>query len=197
MKKTNIYTVSILVFVGVMLVALGFYLSQKNDGTGTETYANQSYGISFTYPEDYELAETSAPDGITGTVITITEDKVALPRNGEGPTAITVSMYDGAATTSMQSLPAWIRTSPYSNFNLSSQTEPGITQVGGQDGYLYTWDGLYQGTTVVTEHAGNIIVFSVTYDGETDLEKRDAFTDLVASVRFSDPETTGTSTPAE
>lgn len=188
MKTTSIYTVSTIVFIGIVLLAVGFYAYTKNKSDGVQTYSNARYGISFSYPKDYVLKEHEVTEGMSGTVATITEDDAPLPENGEGPTAITVSMYDGSAATS--SLPVWIKTSPYSNFSLARQAEPGITQVAGQDAYLYTWDGLYQGTTVVTKHAGNIIMFSVTYDGETDLEKRAAFTDLVANAIFTQPGST-------
>ena len=197
MKKINIYTVATLVFVGVLVLAFGFYHFNKNKGTGLATYANAVYGISFTYPEDYELTEHQVTEGRSGVIVTITEKGITIPENGEGPTAITVAMYDGTSATTESSLLSWIKTSPYSNFTLAQQTEPGVTTIAGQDGYLYTWDGLYQGTTVVTEHEGNIIMLSVTYDGQADLEKRGVFTDLVTSVNLVEPGTSGTAAESE
>jgi hypothetical protein len=107
-------------------------------------------------------------------------------------------MYEGTGTTTIGNqdpLLAWIRTSPYSNFALTAQQDPGTTMIADQDARLYTWDGLYQGTTVVALNRGNVIMFSVTYDGEADLKKREDFTELVASVRFNETRA-ATSTPA-
>lgn len=193
MKKPTIYSIAALVFAAIIIAVAGFYIaSQKAED---KTYTNAEYGVSFAYPGEYELREEKVTEGQSGTVVVIHERGVNIPENGEGPTAITVAMYDKG--TSTLSLLPWIRTSPYSNFSLAKQADPGVTQVGGQDGYLYTWDGLYQGTTVVTEHKGNIIMLSVTYDGETDMEKREAFTALVESLELFEPGTQATSTPQE
>jgi hypothetical protein len=190
MKRTNIYTISVIIFIAIIL--LGFYLYKRGSEPNLLTYTNTTYGISFTYPDNYELTEHTVTEGQPGTIVTITDRGITMPENGEGPTAITVAMYDGAQATT--TLPVWIKTSPYSNFSLARQAEPGVTQVAGQNGYLYTWDGLYQGTTVVTEHENNIIMFSVTYEGESDLEKRNVFTNLVAGTVFIEPGA-ATSTP--
>lgn len=196
MKKTNIYTIAIITFLIILLAVGGWIFYRKNHADDVATYMNPAYGISFQYPERYTLTETPMEGG---TVVTILEKNIEIPRNGEGPTAITVSMYRDApaAKGGPSGSEIWITTSSSSNFNLSSMTTPGATQVGNQDGYLYTWDGLYQGTTVVTEHEGNIIAFAVTYDGETDMEKREAFTDLIASVEFMEPGSSASSTKAE
>lgn len=195
MKTTSIYTVSIFVFIGIVLLTLGFYFYNKNTSNDLATYTNAQYGVSFTYPKDYSLKERTTTEGMPGTVVVITEKEMATLENTEGPTAITIAMYDGKLVAS--SLPTWIKSSPYSNFSVARQKEPGITQIAGQDAYLYTWDGLYQGTTVATKHAGNILLFSVTYDGDTDMEKRNAFTEIVASMKFSGPESNATSTETQ
>ena len=186
MKRTNIYNLAIAAFIAILLGTGTYFIYKKYDTGDLATYTSNVYGVSFTYPENYSLIETPTDDGA---VVVITEKRIQLPENGEGPTAITVAMYDtptGAATSTL-SLTSWIETSPHSNFNLSKMDAPGAMQIAGQNAFLYTWDGLYQGTTIATRHASATILFSVTYDGETDMEKREAFTDLVASVQFFEP----------
>lgn len=197
MKITNVHTVASVTFIALLIAVLGYVWYDKNRVTERLTYTNSYYGVSFQYPEDLELTETPLAEGTgTGTLITILEKSVLVPRDTEGPTAITIAVYEGVPNASANKSPAetWIATSPYSNFKLSQMASPGKTSIGGQDGYLYTWDGLYRGTTVVTEHDGTILSFTVTYDGETDMEKREAFTDLVGSIEFSERGTSATTT---
>jgi hypothetical protein len=183
----------------VLAVTAALYFFPRMAGgrnAALETYTNDIYGVSFDYPETYDLTETSKRDGEggPGMVVTLTEKGITIPRNGEGPTAITVGMYENDVATDIREDPvkAWIRGATSSNFTLSRQDEPGTTRVAEKDALLYTWDGLYQGTSVVTEHNGNIIMFSVTYDGDTDLKKREDFTSLVGSVRFYTATSTAT-----
>lgn len=188
----------------ILVVAAGLYLYSKQEGArnvALNTYVNDTYGVSFDYPETYDLTETSVAERDenteeSGTMVTLTEKGIRLPTNGEGPTAITVEMYDNRAVKDVREDPAeaWILNSTSSNFRLSRQERPGETRIDGKDAWLYTWDGLYQGTSVVTEHNGNIIMFTVTYDGERDLEKREDFTELMETVRFETATTTATST---
>ena len=180
----NIQTLASIIFVLILVVIGSYFYYIKTGGKDRmAAYQNTAYGVSFEYPKSYKLTEI-VQNG-TGTMVTIFEKEVHVPQDGEGPTAITVNMYDNAPAAKGGKSPAqiWIDTSPYSNSKLSTMT-PGTTQIGGQDGLLYTWDGLYQGTTVVTEHNGAVIAFTVTYDGDTDMEKREAFTKLIESVRF-------------
>lgn len=190
MKIRLLQTIILVVFIAVLL-GVGWYLFLRKDGTTLLTYSNPAYGLSFSYPDNYKLSESAATGNQHGTVVTLTERGISIPKNGEGPTAITIGMYEGLGTST--SLLSWVKTSPYSNFNLSGTTTPGSTTVSNKPALLYTWDGLYQGTSLAVEHGGNIILFAVTYDGETDLKKRSDFTDLVTSVRFGDV-TTGTTT---
>jgi hypothetical protein len=192
MKRTHIQNIAISTFV-VVLAGIAWYTLYGSDNTPRlATYSNPAYGISFTYPKEYALTETPLTGNASGTMVVITDAKGKLPENGEGPTAITIGMYDDAAPEPGKanvSATSWILESPDSNFKLSKMTEPGLTQIAGQDAYLYTWDGLYQGTTVAMTHAQHMLVFTVTYDGETDLEKRDAFGKLLESLQFTEPNT--------
>lgn len=200
MRNQAISKTVIAVTVFAVAVAAGLYFSSKKGGlpVAMEAYENSVYGVAFDYPKTYDLTETSKSDkeGGPGLVVTLVEKGIKIPTNGEGPTAITVAMYDNSVTKNTKQDPAlsWIINSTSSNFNLSRQSKPGETNIGDKKAYLYTWDGLYQGTSVVTEHNGNIIMFSVTYDGETDLKKREDFTKMMQTVRFHTATPTGTTT---
>jgi hypothetical protein len=199
MKKTNIQTIAIITFIVILIAVAGYLIYKKNIKEATlATYTNTTYGISFDYPDSYRLDETPITEGETGTMVTLTDKGISIPTNGEGPTAITIAMYDAAGVTTSTStlkqkakqnpMDAWITTSPYSNFTLSTLPAPGTTTLAGKDARLYTWDGLYQGTTLVTIANNHLFMLSVTYEGNTDMKKREDFTDLVASVRFIESE---------
>lgn len=195
LSKTVITVTLILVAASTAL----YFLSKRNSTpVALATYANDVYGVSFDYPKTYDLTETSkdAEGNGPGVVVTLTDKGWKTPKDGEGPTAITVGMYDNSAVKNIKQNPveAWILNSTSSNFKLSKQNRPGETRIGDKEAYLYTWDGLYQGTSVVTEHKNNIIMFTVTYDGETDLKKREDFSKMMESVRFYDATSTGTTT---
>jgi hypothetical protein len=191
MKPRHTQTIAIVSFI-VILIGVFVYMKYGKISSSLKTYSNQNYGVTFQYPDSYQLAEIKQTEGQTGTIVTLTDKGTKVPENGEGPTAITVSMYDGTSlqTSAQDPLLSWIKNSPYSNFNLSRQTNPGTTTIASQNALLYTWDGLYQGTTLATTHRGNVILFSVTYDGEADLSKRQDFTDLISSVEFLNGSTT-------
>jgi hypothetical protein len=189
MKRTNYFNIAIITFIIIALGAVGYYAYSKSDTT-QKTYSSTIYGITFTYPSNYDLQENATVDENPGTVVVLTDKKFKIPSNGEGPVAITIGMYPLSVSNAPNSLLEWIKMSPHSNFSLSKQASPDTTTIAGQDAYLYTWDGLYNGTTVATLHNKNVLAFSVTYDGNSDMQIRKDFTDLVMSVQFTDASTT-------
>lgn len=196
MKRTNIQNIAIITFIAILIGTVGYLFYTRNAPAKVKTYTNSTYGVSFEYPKDYQLTETTLTEEQKGTMVTIIEKGVSIPVSGEGPTSISIGLYKGTATPAAKenTLDAWIKNSPNSNWKIAKQTTPGVTTTADQSARLYTWDGLYLGTTVVTLHKGNVLMFSVTYDGETDLEKREAFTKLIASLKLTEPNSTGTST---
>jgi hypothetical protein len=187
MKLRHLQTLAIIIFI-VILGFIGWYLFIRKDGTTLLTYENPTYGVTFSYPNNYTLTETDASGNQKGTIVTLTEKTIHVPLGGEQATGITVSMLSGTGTTtSKDPLSQWVKTSPYSNWSVAKQDTPGTTTVSDKVAELYTWDGLYQGTSVALLHAGNIILFSVTYDGEADLKNRAVFSDIMANVRFVTP----------
>jgi hypothetical protein len=196
MKRTNYFNIAIITFVIIAIAAIGYYGYEKS-GKSHKTYSNNTYGITFTYPSNYNLEENATVDEDPGTVIVLTDKKSVIPSDGEGPVAITIGMYPLVDSASSDSLLDWVKTSPHSNFSLSNKTSPDTTTIADQEAYLYTWDGLYNGTTVATLHNKNVIVFSVTYDGNSDMQIRQDFTDLVMSVAFSSPEISAIKAPTD
>jgi hypothetical protein len=193
MKRTNYFNIAIITFIVIALGAIGHWGYTSKYGPGTKTYSNETYGVTFTYPNNYDLQENSLSSAQGATVVVLTDKKAVSPSNGEGPVSMTIGMYPLAAfspASGADPLLSWVTSSPYSNFSQSAQKEPGLTTIANQNAYLYTWDGLYNGTTVTTLHDGSIITFSVTYDGNSDMQIRQDFTDLVASTQFTGSTTT-------
>lgn len=186
MKRTNIYTVAIIIFIAILL-AVGGYMLYKRNYTGAQSYVNTEYGVSFNYPNEYRLEEDTLPDD-GGTVVTLTKKYHVTPKNGEKPTNMEIAMYPNQKeAVGKTPVLTWITTSPYSNFKLSAMKSPGTTQLAGQDALLYTWDGLYPATTVVTKNDDAIVMMTVMYDGQTDSGILKDFTDLVESVILEQP----------
>ncbi len=131
-----------------------------------QTYANDLFGFSFSYPVGYLLAEAEVGVlGRTHHVITIIKEEDAVPRaNAEGPTAITIDVYQN--DTKPQTLEEWIQ-SDESNAKLGNGVMIEGT-VGDAPALRYTWSGLYEGETTVFLHNDRIVAVSVTYMSQAD-----------------------------
>lgn len=187
MPKPTIYTVAIVTFLLIIVASAGYLFYKQKKATTFLTYSNQTYGLTFIYPKKYAITETKGVDPQTE-VISLHEKGIHLFSQATSSDAITISVYEGASTTttSTSSLAQWIRTSPFSQFTHSTMKEPGATRVGNQDALLYTWKDTSEGTTVITSYQGRILVFTVIYEGNGDMERRADFTDLMASVIFGE-----------
>ncbi len=157
----------IVVVIALLAAGVIFYTT----GTPTpaapvlQTYSNDRYGISFSYPAGYVLSENdvSLPTEPRHHVITIIAEADAVPRqNSEGPTAITLDFYEQTIDT----LPKWLLTTE-SNFALGNQ-KYATTSIDGEDSVTYSWSGLYEGETTALIHSGTLIATSVTYISPAD-----------------------------
>jgi hypothetical protein len=131
-----------------------------------QLYANELFGISFSYPVGYVLAEAEVGVlGRTHHVITIIAEADAIPRaNSEGPTAITIDVYQN--DTNPLTLSEWLATDE-SNLRLGSgETTAGMIQ--DTEVVQYAWSGLYEGETIAFLHNDRIIAVSVTYMSKSD-----------------------------
>jgi hypothetical protein len=125
-------------------------------------YANGTYGLSFSYPENYILSEQEAGPGHYAITLILEEDAVPVV-NGEGPTAITFDIYDHKEGGTLSD---WL-TRQESNFQISDGTYASTT-VGDVEAVHYGWSGLYEGETTAFMHEGKVIAASVTYRSPSD-----------------------------
>lgn len=152
-----------------------------------QTYENATLGISFVYPQEYELAERDLGTGERSHhVITLTHTSATTTavENGEGPPSITLDIFED--TIDALSIERWIKNTAASNFKLSVDGVLSTTTVAGKLGLTYTWDGLYRGETTVIEHGGNVLMFSVSFIDSADTI-RDDFQALLESVHLDEP----------
>lgn len=147
-------------------------------GTASQRYTNSEYDFRFGYPEGYVLTERSEEDRYTITLVH-TEDAVP-PEGGEGPTAITIDVYQRDPST--QSLLDWMTTTSASNYQLGSRAYTQTT-VAGESAYEYTWSGLYEGKTTVLLHNDAVIAISVTWMTPQD-EILDEYEQVLRSFEF-------------
>lgn len=172
---------AVVAVIGILVaVALGSYVwyakgnPQVSDGTERLTYTNAAYGISFEYPNTYELQEREVGDGHRYHYSITLIDKEALaniPQNGEGPPTVNVDIYQN--NLDQLSIETWVRGTNFSNFKLSPDGLLASTNIAGVPALSYTWDGLYRGESVVFTHKENVVMLSVTYLAQDDQIRRD------------------------
>lgn len=162
--------------------------STTNTTSATRTYTNSFYGIAFEYPDTYYVTQQALtnPQAGAGITITLLEKGVTIPEFGDGPTSITLNIYDRALVEIPDENPleVWIRSSPFSNFKTSTGATPTQATIASLNARSYTWDGLYPGTSVVTAKNKNVFIFSVTYNGQSDAMKQQDFAKILTTVRF-------------
>lgn len=198
-KRTSVTTIGFLV---ILLIGAYFYLAKENaiapvvvEAPKTLTYTNPKFGITFDYPDVYTLTEnnfdTTAGMG-SGLGITLLEKGITIPQEGDGPTAITLSIHQSALVelADENALEFWIRNSQFSNFQIATTPQTVAMTLAGEPAFTYSWDGLYPGRSVVTGKNGDVFMFSVTYNGEADTAKQEDFLALLNTVRFLSSSTT-------
>lgn len=162
---------SIIWILVLLVLAVGGYLylndsartpiEVPNGEESTSAYNNSIYGISFEYPNTYELQEREVGNGERAHYSITLIDKVALanaPQNGEGPPVITVDIFQNDVD--QLSINEWVEGSSFSNFKLSPDGTLASTTLAGAPALTYTWDGLYRGKSYVAAHRGNIVMVS-------------------------------------
>lgn len=173
-KKMNRSKIFIgLGILAILIVAGIFFFGGNSSNTGEavpmKNYFNEEYGITFDYPENYVIAERDLEGSAQRKrhVITLVDEKDApAPTGGEGPTAITLMLVQN--NLDKQTTRQWVEGSDDSNFKLSPDKGTAEVKIGGMNGLVYRWDGLYQGETTVAAGTKWIYAFSVTFDSESD-----------------------------
>lgn len=171
MKGKRIGLIAVLILV---LLALAAFFMFRGGGAQsgpkpTKNYFNEEYGITFDYPEGYLLSERDL-DGSAQrkrhVVTLIREEDAPAPTDGEGPPAITLMLVQN--NIDKQTTRQWVEGSADSNFKQSPDQGTASVKVGGMDGLVYRWDGLYQGETTAAAGSKWIYAFSVTFENEDD-----------------------------
>ncbi|HEY4516706.1 MAG TPA: hypothetical protein VJG64_02065 [Candidatus Paceibacterota bacterium] len=88
------------------------------------------------------------------------KEDLPLPEGGEGPSAITIDVYQNDLD--HLGAEAWARNTSSSNFKLGDGRFSSTT-VSDLPALSYLWSGLYEGTTIVVAQPKWIYAFSVTY----------------------------------
>lgn len=143
-----------------------------------------SRAVRFQYPTSYILTEKEVGNAErTHYVITLIKASDAQngdKENAEGPRAITFDFYQNKEKLTPEQ---WVRQSSFSNFKLSPDSKLEQLPFGGAPAVSYRWNGLYSGQSLVTTTSGDILVISVTYDGESDVRLTD-YKRLLSTVEF-------------
>lgn len=136
---------------------------EKLTPMNSKTYESARYGIAFQYPPKYRLSQRdeSGPDGEHHVITLIDESFFPLPENGEGPTGITVDIFENDRKS--LSSEDFIRTVRASKYELGDGVLA-TTSYGGVTGLEYGWSGLYQGRSLVVARPGYVFMFSATHD---------------------------------
>jgi hypothetical protein len=160
--------ITVLLIVGVL--AWLSYSPEAKTGSLNYTYASENYGLSFVYPENYEIKESYISDP-------------QAPRN-----AITLSDQSGGElikieifsnSLSQTPLKAWIMQSPAS---LYGQSDGQLIEasIDGTPAYSYTLTGESQGKVTVFEHNGYIVSISGEYEDGS--EARRDYNRLISNI---------------
>ena len=160
----------------VLLVLVATWQIQKDT---RKAYPTEDFGVTFTYPKDYLFEERELSDGRVLTLIENTPDNETTTTPREGPVSMTIARHRNPEKLGLHE---WIRSRQESNFHLSNgMLVP--TTIGGENALMYTWSGLYQGESVVSEKDDSIFMFSVTYLLPQDAIRAD-FQKMLDSVEF-------------
>lgn len=172
----------IIILVGV--VAIVGVLAIIGLSPVSEEYRSDKFGLKFSYTDKYFLEERSVDETQTSIVlIEDTEENRAVVEGRspgrEGPTSITVNIFENPATTTLRE---WARTEVRSNFNLSmGDVEEGM--LSNKESILYVSDGLYPTVNILALHRGRIMQFTVSYLTLEDEIRKD-FSKILDTIEF-------------
>lgn len=185
-------------FVGIVVALLISYRSSWiSDSKPTSTDSGEtaqdipevfvtqvSRAVRFQYSTSYILTEKEVGNAErTHYVITLVKASDAQngdKENSEGPRAITFDFYQNKEKFTPEQ---WVKQSAFSNFKLSPDGKLEQIPFAGGSAVSYRWDGLYSGQSLVTTTSGDILMISVTYDGDSDKRLED-YKKLLSTVEF-------------
>lgn len=165
MKKISVWIVAIACIVGGVWLVIRETSTPIDTQDSVRTYSNETYKLTFDYPTSLYLKErvVETPERAQLAVVLVEdtqenrdviEGRSTDPR--EGPTSITVDVYQNEKSLTAQEWVAQDATWPLATSELSDVI------VAGKDGVTYNWSGLYEGTSLVFTEGTYVYVFSVT-----------------------------------
>lgn len=147
-----------------------------------ERYSSEALGLSFAFPGRYDLTEKDLSSGHRNRhSLVLIEDGYVPPQDGEGPTAVTIDVFQNDLDGYTAS--GFATGASDSNWKLGPGALTPRT-VGGEEGVEYTWSGLYEGRSVVVARPDYVYMFSVTRMGEDD-PILEAFDRVLETVEFA------------
>jgi len=182
---------AILAIVGLVIVVGGGYYFWQNTAAPEapepvvevedNEYHSAQYGLSFSYPDTYNMTEHDSGTGerMTHSIVLIDKDFQPIP-DSEGPPAIAVSIFENTEDLSAEE---WITGTSFSNYKLSTDETLTPVTVGGKAGLLYTHSGLYETDAVVVVHNGRVYMFTAGWLTANDQIRSD-FEDVMGTVEF-------------
>ncbi|MDP3646110.1 MAG: hypothetical protein Q8R25_03410 [bacterium] len=184
-RTVTVFLVATIIFLAVL--GYVFYATpagpgvQPNDADNPspKMYTNAVYGISFQYPDTYEISEREAGDAHRGHyAITLTRKAdLPPPQNGEGPPTVSIDIHQNDIDN--MSLLGWLLGTNAGNFKLSDGTYASTT-ISGREAVRYRWSGLYEADAVAFLHNDWFVTISGTYLDPNDSIRRD-FQTVVSS----------------
>ncbi|HEX2792614.1 MAG TPA: hypothetical protein VHO23_02770 [Candidatus Paceibacterota bacterium] len=152
------------ILLAALLIGAGYLFLRETQPLlpALARYENPAYGIAFSYPETYVLSEAERGNGARGHyAITLTAKADGpAPENGEGPTAITVDIYQN--NLDRYSLIEWVSGTDIANYKLSDGSFKERT-IGGERALTDEWSGLYEGKTTTFLHEASAVAVTATY----------------------------------
>lgn len=161
----------------IVILAVAIVLAFRPD---TKVYENDTLGIRFEYPDEYELQSRELGNGKNGHLSLVLLDKDFVPvEGGEGPPTINLDLYQSPAEPDALT---WVNSNQFSNFALSDgkYEERGIS---GKPGITYKSDGLYATDNLVVKNRDYILHVSGGYIAAED-EIRDHYEDVLDSLEL-------------
>ncbi len=186
-KKIGI-ALGVLVALFAAYYLFSIYIVSKLDGSGVvpppsegmQQYSSED-GVTFMYPDSYRLtSENHTVGSFTWDSLVLIDKDYVPPTNGEGPTAISMSVFDNAEGLPLEQ---WIKNEPRSNYQLSKDGTFTKGTIGGEPSLAYQYSGLYENDAVAVAHNGKIFVFSDSWSQTVDPIRHD-FNTILSSVQF-------------
>lgn len=182
--------------LAVAAVATGAYLLLANYGATNSggpggvpapqsnllQYSSED-GYSFMYPASYELSSrTEGNAERQWDVLVLLPKGYVPPEAGEGPPAITVSVFENPEGLTLEQ---WVQGDARSNWKMIvDERASRPIEVGGHPAIWYHYSGLYEVDSVAVAHEGKILLFSGDWLEPGDKIRAD-FNDLIKTVTFN------------